>query len=81
MRMLPKSVATCQRSLTFPSPTEQAQVIIALVSPLIVPNSLYSEDQTNLAREQARATIEPISRQIIAGEVIVRRGQIIREET
>ncbi len=66
--------------IDFSFPTEQAQVIIALVSPLIVPNSLYSEEQTNLAREQARATIEPISRQIIAGEVIVRRGQIIREE-
>ena len=59
---------------------DEAQIIIALVSPLITPTSLFSEEQTNLAREQARASIEPISRQIIAGEVIVRRGQIIREE-
>jgi len=59
---------------------EDAQLVIALVSPLITPTSLFSEEQTNAAREQARAGIEPISRQIIAGEVIVRRGQIIREE-
>ena len=59
---------------------DEAQIIIALVSPLITPTSLFSEEQTNLAREQARASIEPISRQIIAGEVVVRRGQIIREE-
>jgi membrane-associated HD superfamily phosphohydrolase len=66
--------------IDFSIPTEQAQVIIALVSPLVAPNSLFSEEQTNLAREQARATIEPISLQIMAGEVLVRRGQIIREE-
>ncbi len=59
---------------------DEAQIIIALVSPLITPTSLFSEEQTNLAREQARASIEPISRQIIAGEVVVRRGQIIRDE-
>ncbi|MEN6555583.1 MAG: HDIG domain-containing metalloprotein [Anaerolineaceae bacterium] len=59
---------------------EDAQLVIALVSPLITPTSLFSEEQTNAAREQARAGIAPISRQIIAGEVIVRRGQIIREE-
>lgn len=66
--------------IDFSFPSDQSQVIIALVSPLIVPNSLFSEEQTNLAREQARANIEPVSRQIISGEVIVRRGQIIREE-
>ena len=59
---------------------DESQTVIALVSPLITPTSLFSEEQTNLAREQARAGIEPISRQIIAGEVVVRRGQIIREE-
>lgn len=59
---------------------DEAQVVIALVSPLITPTSLFSEEETNEAREQARAEIEPISRRIIAGEVLVRRGQIIREE-
>ena len=58
---------------------DQNELIIALVSPLIVPTSLYSEEQTNLAREHARTTIEPVSRQISAGEVIVRRGQVIHE--
>ncbi|MFZ3071473.1 MAG: HDIG domain-containing metalloprotein [Anaerolineaceae bacterium] len=66
--------------IDFSFPTDESQIIIALISPLIVPTSLFSEEQTNVAREQARVTIEPISRQIIAGEVLVRRGQIIREE-
>ena len=58
---------------------DQNELIIALVSPLIVPTSLYSEEQTNLAREHARTIIEPVSRKISAGEVIVRRGQVIHE--
>ena len=36
---------------------DEAQIIIALVSPLITPTSLFSEEQTNLAREQARACL------------------------
>ena len=66
--------------IDFSFPQEDAQLVIALVSPLITPTSLFSEELTNNAREQARAGIEPISRQIIAGEVVVRRGQIIRDE-
>lgn len=66
--------------IDFSFPSEQSQIIIALTSQLIVPTSLLSEEQTSLAREQSRTAIEPISRQIIAGEVLVRRGQIIREE-
>lgn len=66
--------------LDFTLRQEESQMVIALVSPLITPTSLFSEEETNQMREQARAGIEPISRQIIAGEVIVRRGQIIRDE-
>lgn len=64
----------------FSFPSDETKLIIALVSPLVVPTSLYSAEQTDLAREQARAQVEPISRQIIAGEVIVRRGQVVDDE-
>lgn len=59
---------------------DQRRLITTLVSPLIVPTSLYNEAQTELARDNARALIDPITRQIITGEVIVRRGQIVTEE-
>jgi len=56
---------------------DQTQLITMIVSPLIVPTSLFSEEQTQQAREAARNSVEPITRQIMAGEVLVRRGQII----
>jgi len=56
--------------------SDQTQLITMIVSPLIVPTSLFSEEQTQQAREVARNSVEPITRQIIAGEVLVRRGQI-----
>ncbi len=57
--------------------SDQTQLITMIVSPLIVPTSLFSETQTQQARETARNSVEPITRQIMAGEVLVRRGQII----
>ena len=57
--------------------SDQTQLITMIVSPLIVPTSLFSEEQTQQAREAARNSVEPITRQIMAGEVLVRRGQII----
>jgi len=57
--------------------SDQTQLITMIVSPLIVPTSLFSEEQTQQAREVARNSVEPITRQIIAGEVLVRRGQVI----
>lgn len=58
--------------------SDQTQLITMIVSPLIVPTSLFSEEQTQQAREVARNSVEPITRQIMAGEVLVRRGQIIK---
>ncbi|NLG40288.1 MAG: HDIG domain-containing protein [Chloroflexi bacterium] len=63
--------------IDFSFPSDQTKLIISLVSPFIVPTSLFSEEQTQTAREQARASVEPITRQIMAGEVLVRRGEIV----
>ncbi len=67
-------------NIDFSFPDNHSKLVVSLISQLIVPTSLFSEEQTTAAREQARAAVEPISRQIIAGELVVRRGQIIREE-
>lgn len=65
--------------IDFSFPQDQAAVVVELVEPFIVPNSLYSEEQTQEAKNQARESIEPVIRSFISGETLVRRGQIIRE--
>lgn len=62
-------------SLTLPQ--DQAQLVTSLVTPFIIPNSLYSEELTQNAREEARMSVEPVTRSFVTGEIIVRRGQII----
>ena len=57
--------------------SEHTKLIVSIVTPFIVPTSLFSEEQTQEARDQARAAIAPITRQIMAGEVLVRRGEIV----
>lgn len=59
---------------------DHAKIIIELVSPFIVPNSLFSEELTNAAKDRAVAELEPIARSFIAGETLVRRGQILKPE-
>ena len=58
---------------------EQAEIVTHLVEPYIVPNSLYSEEQTEAAFAEARQSVDPIIRSFITGETLVRRGQIIRD--
>jgi cyclic-di-AMP phosphodiesterase PgpH len=74
-------VRDAQRSLptliSFTLPQDQAHIVTSLVAPFVAPNSLYSEDLTKIAREEARMRVEPANRTYIAGETIVRRGQII----
>jgi putative nucleotidyltransferase with HDIG domain len=58
----------------------QTDLVIDLVSQLVVPTALLSEEQTENAREKARQAVEPITRQIVAGQVLVRRAEIITDE-
>lgn len=59
---------------------EHANIIIELVLPFIVPNSLFSEELTKAAQDRAVAAVEPISRSFITGETLVRRGEILKSE-
>ncbi len=63
--------------IDFSFKSDQTKLIIALTSSYIVPTSLFSEEQTQFSRDQARSAVVPITRQIIAGEVIVRRGEVV----
>ncbi|HAV76364.1 MAG TPA: hypothetical protein DCX53_03320 [Anaerolineae bacterium] len=57
---------------------EQAAIVIELVSAFVTPNSLYSAELTESAKESAREAVQPIIQQYKAGEIIILRGQIIR---
>ena len=63
--------------INFSLPEDQAKVVTAVVEPFVAANSLFSQELTENAREEAAATIEPVTRTFISGETIARRGQII----
>ncbi|MDY6872350.1 MAG: HDIG domain-containing protein [Chloroflexota bacterium] len=65
--------------IDFSFPQDQANIVVDLVEPFIVPNSLYSAEQTDAAVTEARQSVDPVIRSLIAGETLVRRGQIIRD--
>lgn len=65
--------------IDFAFPEDQANTVVELVEPFIVPNSLYSAELTEAAIEEARQSVDPVTRSFVAGETLVRVGQIIRE--
>jgi putative nucleotidyltransferase with HDIG domain len=46
-----------------------------LISPLVIPNSSFSEDLTGQERDRAAAAVLPVRVAILQGEVIVRNGE------
>ncbi len=58
---------------------EQAAIVVELVTPFVVPNSFFSPELTNAARQNARQSVEPVTQTYIAGEVVVRRGKALTE--
>ncbi len=57
----------------------QTDVVVALVRGLMRPNSFYNAAKTAELRRQKAESIEPVSRTIEAGEVILRAGDIVDE--
>jgi cyclic-di-AMP phosphodiesterase PgpH len=71
-----RSVATL---VSFALSQDLASSVTNLVGPFVVPNSLYSADQTAAARKTARDQVEPVVLSFASGETIIRRGEIITE--
>lgn len=59
---------------------DQSTLVQDLVKPFIISNSLYSEEGTQLARQQASDAINPLTRTYVSNQTIVSRGQIVTEE-
>lgn len=64
-------------SISLALPEELVIIVSELVSGFIAPNSFYSENLTEAARQQARDAVNPISHSFISGETVVQRGQVI----
>lgn len=60
--------------------SEESLLVQALVSPFIVPNSLYSEEETKRAQQLASESIAPVVKTYSANQTIISRGQIVTEE-
>lgn len=58
-------------------PEDQTAIVAELVSAFVVPNSLYSDELTEAAREKARTDVQPVIRNFKVGEAVVSRGTVI----
>lgn len=66
--------------INFSLPEDQSTAVVALVTPFVIANSLYSEELTNQAKNDAINTVEPVVKKYVAGQSIIQRGQIITAE-
>jgi putative nucleotidyltransferase with HDIG domain len=74
---IPDAVRRIPSLISFTLQQDQAVIVSNLVTPFIVPNSIFDQTQTGQARLDAREAVAPVSKEFIAGEIIIRRGQII----
>lgn len=58
---------------------EQTNIVTELVAAFVIPNSIYSEELTDAARQNAREAVGPVTTSYKAGETIVFRGQLLTE--
>lgn len=56
---------------------QQAMLVTELVASFVVPNSFFSQELTDAARQSAREAVKPIVKSYKTGETIVSAGEII----
>lgn len=78
-----ESIAAIQGNIpsvvSFSLSEEQAAIVVEIVTPFVVPNSFFSPELTNAAKQKARQAVEPVTQTYVAGEVVVRRGKALTE--
>jgi cyclic-di-AMP phosphodiesterase PgpH len=62
-------------SLTFSE--QQAALVTELVTAFVIPNSFFSQELTDAARQSAREAVKPIVKTYKTGETIISAGEII----
>jgi cyclic-di-AMP phosphodiesterase PgpH len=63
--------------ISFSLPEDQAAIVSSIVNQFVVPNSLFNLELTERAKEEAASAVNPVVKNYISGETIIRRGQII----
>jgi putative nucleotidyltransferase with HDIG domain len=58
-------------------PEDQAAIVAELVSSFVAPNSYFSEELTEAARNQAREAVEPSVHSYVQGETVIPRGKVV----
>jgi cyclic-di-AMP phosphodiesterase PgpH len=58
---------------------DERDLAAALIAPLVVPNSAYSEQLTAAARQQAADAVEPVQAEWQRGDIIVRNGDRVSQ--
>ncbi|MCX5971023.1 MAG: HDIG domain-containing protein [Coprothermobacterota bacterium] len=61
-------------------PEEAKAVMVAACQAAITPNLTLDREETERRREVARNSVDPVRRQIAKGEIIVKKGETVREE-
>jgi cyclic-di-AMP phosphodiesterase PgpH len=64
-------------SLTLPE--QQATIVADLASAFVTPNSFFSQELTDTARQNASESVSPVTRTFMTGETIVPRGKVLTE--
>ena len=75
------NVADAQRNIptliSYSISEDQASIIYEIAAQFVIPNSLFSSDKTAAAKLEMRNAVKPVERSYAAGEIVVRRGQVI----
>jgi hypothetical protein len=56
---------------------DQVNLVVEIASSFVAPNSVFSEEETQVARDEAMESVPAVTRSIVAGETIIRRGEIV----
>jgi hypothetical protein len=74
---VPKARSSLPAIISLELTEDQAALAAQLAGPLIVPNSVYSLDETAAARQAARDAVQPVRQDYVEGEIVVQRGTLI----
>ncbi|MCJ7715112.1 MAG: hypothetical protein MUO54_01150, partial [Anaerolineales bacterium] len=59
---------------------DQVNLVVEITSAFVAPNSVFNEEETQAARDAAMEKVPAVIRSIVAGETIIRRGEIVELE-
>jgi putative nucleotidyltransferase with HDIG domain len=68
-----------RRFISYTLSDRQQTLVLEIVQSMVVPNSFYDAQQTEASRGAASQAIQPVQSTILAGESILREGELVDE--